>query len=174
MGDYSTYFSHHELYDADDVPGVIEQRNLRLLAKGILDPLRVRNGGQLGVTKTQSGTNGYVGRERNRRRGGSPKSEHCTGRGADVHDIEGRHSPEDLFYLAATLPPIKVELPGGSKELVRVGGLGLYADQGCLHVDIRPLVNGCITIWYRDRGQYLDIPLRISRRLAELGVRWVG
>ena len=83
---------------------------------------------------------GYRCERHNTRVGGSPRSQHLLGKAADIR-IEW-YSSRDTYDLASRQPEFDN------------GGIGLYPDQGFVHVDVR--VNGPARWGYKD-GKFVAI-----------------
>lgn len=82
---------------------------------------------------------GYRCKIHNAAIGGSPNSYHVRGMAADIV-IQGK-SVREMYELAVLIPGF------------RNGGIGIYPDNGFIHVDVR----GKIARWARVGGKYIGI-----------------
>lgn len=114
MGDLTTNFSSHEFgtsIPASAASDVLElARNLQVLRDHLGRPVYINSG-----FRTQS---------HNKKVGGRPKSQHLSGKGADIKVTD--LAPKELFRIIETLI---------STGKMKQGGLGLYKTH--IHYDIR-------------------------------------
>jgi len=93
--------------------------------QALLDPNLIpalRSLQMIAKTKIQI-LSGFRCRAHNQKIGGSKNSVHCLGMAADIV-IEG-FTPVEMFFLAEQIPEF------------RNGGIGVYPDNGFLHLDVR-------------------------------------
>lgn len=118
-------------------PTIETVERIRDLCELALEPLREALGRPLKISS------GYRSVAYNRRIGGAPGSQHCSGIAADVVMVS------DAEQLKAAA--IASNIPG-------IGGIGIYPGRGFIHVDIRPRVAGKPTTWAQVKGKYQRIP----------------
>jgi uncharacterized protein YcbK (DUF882 family) len=121
MGSLSAHFSQSEFNckcglcdpvkpDAKLIIGLEDLREEIALLKGHEIPIHVNSG--------------YRCKRHNANVGGSPNSQHVLGKAADIHVVG--FSARELYKLAIKIPAF-IE-----------GGIGVYVDQGFIHLDTGP------------------------------------
>lgn len=139
-----TMLSKH--FSADEfkcsATGACEVKAELLLA---LEDLRAAVSKKLGKDTPLKVLSGYRSPEHNEEIGGATKSEHTTGRAADVAVPKGL-SQVDMYRLAEGIPAFKD------------GGIGLYPDNGFVHVDVR----GRKARWARVGGKYVGVDVVLA------------
>ena len=157
----SKYFrGEGEMWASWDPPNQEQLTNLGTLCVHVLDPIREKVGLPIHVSS------GFRGSGHNATVGGVKGSQHMLGKAADIY-CDGVRGV-DLFFTTVNIAACNP----------RIGGIGLYYNEEYsakfIHVDIRPRVNGRVTLWYCNAdGVYTAIPNRFFPLLNEIGVPWV-
>ena len=137
MGDLSRNFSRKEFRCRCCDRAYVSPR---LVAA--LQDLRDLAGGPVRITS------GFRCPDHNWRQGGTPRSQHLLGTAADV--VIAGHGVLEMYCLADRVAAF------------RNGGLGLYPDDGILHVDVR----GEHARWGRVEGEYVTLARALSATAA--------
>lgn len=135
MGDLSRNFSRHEFHcrccsRAELNPRLVEA--LQALRDLAGRPIRI--------------TSGYRCPDHNRAAGGSKRSQHLLGNAADI--VIGAHEPVEMFCLANEVAAF------------RNGGIGLYPEDGFIHVDVRE----ARASWGRLEGRTVTLAQALQRK----------
>jgi zinc D-Ala-D-Ala carboxypeptidase len=143
MGDMTRNFSRHEFACKGKRCCGNSAPVLPELVLG-LQELRDRAGIPLVISS------GFRCRTHNKRVSGTPDSQHCLGTAADVTCPRG-WTPERLAQLAESVPAF------------RDGGIGVYPEQGFVHVDVR----GTPARWGRLGGKYVSYEAAMNHNGGE-------
>lgn len=146
----SAHFELDELLAPGDPVKPSEEviERLRDLCEHALEPLRDRLGRPLGINS------GYRSVAYNRKIGGAPGSQHCSGIAADI-----AIGDDEACIKAAAI----------ASQLPHVGGIGLYPGRGFIHVDIRPRIAGRPTWWAEIGKTYQAVPLKLKQAVRANG-----